>query len=197
MSKKEIILTRSTEVFFKYGLQKLSMDELADRIGVSKKTIYNNYGSKDNLLEEIIITKMNALMDNLTEILTSSKTDILEKFSLAIQTISSQYGVFQNAIKLDQNAARILSSTKCVVINDQIQTAVEDITKEAKKKGLVKQNINPEMIPYIFLNIIKGLSSWERADNIKFTKIELMRHTIDIALDGILTSKGLEELHKS
>lgn len=197
MSKKEAILYRSTEVFLKFGFNKISMDELADQICISKKTIYNNFGSKENLLEEIIFSKMNHLIDSLTEILTRDDLDIMQKMSRAITLISREYGSFDNAIKLDANAARIITSPECVVLNDKIQEAVEDIAGEAKKQGLLKQNINVEMIPYIFLNIIKGMTAWNQSDSVSFSKLELMKHTIEISLDGILTPKGLKELHKS
>lgn len=197
MGKKEAILTRSTEVFLKFGLNKISMDELADQIGVSKKTIYNYFGSKENLLEAIIHKKMETLLENLSNILLANETTIIEKMSIAINTICTQYATFENAVSMDPNASRILNCPECVLLNDKIQYAVENLASAAKQEGLIKENINPEMLPYIFLNIIRGLSSWNRPDNLSFTKYDLMKHSIEISLDGILTPLGLKEFHKS
>lgn len=197
MGKKDDILLRSTDVFLKFGLHKISMDELADQIGVSKKTIYNYFGSKENLLEAIIHKKMESLLEILSEILLSRETTIIEKMATAINTICTQYATFENAVTMDPNASRILNCPECILLNDRIQDAVENLASSAKKQGLIKNHISPEMLPYIFLNIIRGLSAWNRPENLSFTKFDLMKHSIDISLDGILTPKALEEFHNS
>ncbi len=193
MSKKEVILKRSTEVFLKFGLSKISMDELADQIGISKKTIYNNYGSKENLLEQIIFSLMQTLLQEVTDLLTRRDKTVMEKIYLAFNSVYKQYSLFENPIKFDQNAARIVYSPECIVLSDQIQEAIHDLAIEAKKQGLIKPHIQIEMFPYIFLNIIRGLSTWTRPDNVTFSKLDLMKHTLEITLDGILTTDAIKE----
>ncbi len=54
-SKKRVaILTSAKEVFVKLGYKDASMDLIAETAGISKKTVYNHFGSKENLFEVIV-----------------------------------------------------------------------------------------------------------------------------------------------
>ena len=53
MNKKEIIITSAKELFTKYGYKKVSMDEVAKKSGVTKKTIYSYFQDKESLFKTI------------------------------------------------------------------------------------------------------------------------------------------------
>lgn len=50
MEEKERVLTFATELFFKYGVRNVTMDDLAQQLGVSKKTIYATYSNKREIV---------------------------------------------------------------------------------------------------------------------------------------------------
>ena len=52
--KEEAILKAAKKMFSKYGFKKVSMDEIARESGVTKKTVYANFSSKEDLLNELI-----------------------------------------------------------------------------------------------------------------------------------------------
>ncbi len=54
METQERILTKAHELFMRYGLRSVSMDEIANHLGMSKKTIYQFYTDKDALVEGAI-----------------------------------------------------------------------------------------------------------------------------------------------
>lgn len=193
MTKKDVILERSSVVFFKFGLNKISMDELADQIGISKKTIYNNYGSKENLVEAIIFSSMEGVLTRITELFTSSDKSIIQKIFLAMNTVYTQYNNLETPIKLDPNAARIIYSPECIFLNDQIQAVIQDLAFEAQESGVIKKHVNINMVPYVFMNNIRGLSTWRPVEKLPFTKLELMKNSIEIILDGILTPSAMND----
>lgn len=51
--KHQAILAAAAEEFKAYGFQGANMDRLADRAGVSKRTVYNHFASKEGLFESI------------------------------------------------------------------------------------------------------------------------------------------------
>ncbi|MGL1892454.1 MAG: TetR/AcrR family transcriptional regulator [Spirochaetaceae bacterium] len=193
MSKKDAILDRASEVFFKFGLTKISMDELADQIGISKKTIYNNYGSKENLLEAIIFSSMEKVLEDITNLFASTDKTIVEKIFLAIKHVYTQYSNFEVPTRSDPNAARIIYSPECLFLTDQIQDNIRRLAIEGQQKGVIKKHINIDMVPFIFLNSIRGLATWQKPESLPFSKLELMRNSIEIILDGILTPTAMNE----
>ena len=50
----ELILNKAKELFFSYGLKSVSMDDLAKMAGVSKKTIYQFFTDKNELVNRIV-----------------------------------------------------------------------------------------------------------------------------------------------
>ena len=51
---KELIKEKSKELFFSYGLKSVSMDDIAKKAGVSKRTIYEFFEDKNELVNEIV-----------------------------------------------------------------------------------------------------------------------------------------------
>ena len=55
MDMQERILQKSTNLFIQYGIRSITMDEIAVQLGISKKTIYQFYADKNELVTAVII----------------------------------------------------------------------------------------------------------------------------------------------
>src|ERR1700712_2864060 len=51
---KERIKLQATDLYMKYGVRSVSMDDIANNLGMSKKTIYHYYADKDELVDAVI-----------------------------------------------------------------------------------------------------------------------------------------------
>ena len=54
MEQKERILEKVTELFMRYGIRSITMDEIATQLGISKKTIYQFFTDKDAMVEAVV-----------------------------------------------------------------------------------------------------------------------------------------------
>ncbi|MCR9264342.1 TetR/AcrR family transcriptional regulator [Maribacter sp. PR1] len=64
-NSKNIILERSANMFFNYGIQNISMDDIAKKCGVSKKTIYKYFENKDDLVHQVIGVQLKELKEEI------------------------------------------------------------------------------------------------------------------------------------
>jgi AcrR family transcriptional regulator len=48
------IIESAEEMFFRYGIKSITMDDIAKQLGMSKKTIYQHFSDKDKLVESLI-----------------------------------------------------------------------------------------------------------------------------------------------
>jgi AcrR family transcriptional regulator len=55
MDIKDRIIKKAGELFFQYGIKNISMDELASSLGMSKRTIYENFKDKEDILRSLIL----------------------------------------------------------------------------------------------------------------------------------------------
>jgi AcrR family transcriptional regulator len=58
MEPKERILEKATELFMRYGIRSITMDEIAAQLGISKKTIYQFFTDKDAMVEAVMNEEM-------------------------------------------------------------------------------------------------------------------------------------------
>jgi AcrR family transcriptional regulator len=54
MDAKDRILTKAAELFMRYGIRSITMDEIAAQLGISKKTIYQFFTDKDDMVYAVI-----------------------------------------------------------------------------------------------------------------------------------------------
>ncbi len=59
METKERIALKAEELFLQYGIRSVSMDDIANNLGMSKKTLYQYYADKDELVEAVVDRHIN------------------------------------------------------------------------------------------------------------------------------------------
>jgi AcrR family transcriptional regulator len=64
LDNRKRILTRARELFMQYGIRSVSMDDIAANLGISKKTIYQYFSDKDEIVKEVIIFKIKESEDS-------------------------------------------------------------------------------------------------------------------------------------
>lgn len=76
--KKAYIIETATHLFFDYGIQHITMDEIASKSGVSKRTIYKYFENKPDLIHQIIELKFSELKKDIEQIQLTSENAIDE-----------------------------------------------------------------------------------------------------------------------
>ena len=61
MEAKERILIKAEELFMQFGIRSVSMDDIANHLGMSKKTLYQYYADKDELVDAVIGDHINEI----------------------------------------------------------------------------------------------------------------------------------------
>ena len=84
---KEDIRKAGWELFSQFGIEKVSIVDIARKAGVSQATIYNNFGSKEALVREFVTAIIDQMVNRIEEVLVPEKP-FWEKVADVIQTIS-------------------------------------------------------------------------------------------------------------
>jgi AcrR family transcriptional regulator len=80
----ERIKKNALELFKAYGVEQISMDEVAEKAGVSKVTIYKYFQSKEELFRQVINLYIDEILAE-TEELLAGKGDIVEKLKILMR----------------------------------------------------------------------------------------------------------------
>ncbi|TDW99927.1 TetR family transcriptional regulator [Dinghuibacter silviterrae] len=80
MDVKERIQEKATELFMRFGVKSITMDEIASQLGVSKKTIYQYFADKEELVQSMIDRKLQASREECMRVVGSGENAIHEEF---------------------------------------------------------------------------------------------------------------------
>ncbi len=78
MEAQEKILNTSLMLFFKYGIKHVTMDDIARELGMSKKTIYQFYKEKDDLVNQLCDIQLKEQEKKFDELNATAKDPIHE-----------------------------------------------------------------------------------------------------------------------
>ena len=77
---REEILHKATELFLNLGFKSVTMDDLAQEMGISKKTIYSHFDNKTKLVEESTMDLFWFISNGIDEIMALKKNPIEELY---------------------------------------------------------------------------------------------------------------------
>jgi len=76
MEPNERVIQKSLELFTRYGIRLVTMDQIAEELGMSKRTIYELFKDKDSLVLECLETMHRQFMEEVQEILSNASNVI-------------------------------------------------------------------------------------------------------------------------
>ena len=148
---KEDIRRAAEELFTRFGADKVSVNDIARRAGVSQATIYNNFGSKDELVKDYQHSVIRVLATRFRGILVWKKSWV-EKMQGVMQQwldISDQYKQ-EMLRRRDPSQSGIIGGESKGVEQDparaELETAFLDFLKEGRKQGSLRADLSDEAI---------------------------------------------------
>ena len=154
-AKKASIQQSARELFALYGVDKVSMDEIAAKANVSKMTVYKYFGSKDELYAEVINTFLDEILDGTEKVLTSD-LDFLDKLKLilfsqanVLPMVSANY-LFQ-ILEKDKEANKSIPKS----FPKRVEELMYKFFEEGKSKGFIAESLSFELL-YLYAEIFQA-----------------------------------------
>lgn len=144
--KKNQIIRTTLELFSTFGVERVTVDEIAAKANVSKVTIYKYFGSKDDLYVEVVHLFMEETLAE-TEAVFKSDLDFFEKlkFALLAQVNSSQWVNWNHLFTIwDRNGHP--DGGGLSDIQQRVTSLIKTLMEEGKSKGLVDEDLPFDLI---------------------------------------------------
>ncbi|RYH73474.1 TetR/AcrR family transcriptional regulator [Flavobacteriaceae bacterium 144Ye] len=192
---KQDILKTAVDLFLTYGFKSVTMDDIANAQGISKKTIYQYFENKTVLVEEAVMLLFQIISTGIEEIRTQEKNPIEEIYeikqflmkNLKDEKSSPQYQLEKYYPKIFHN----IKEKQMCVMEDCVGCNIE----RGKKMGLFREDLNSDFISKIYFNCMMTLKDKSLFPLEHFSMRMLMNNYLEYHLRGICTSKGLEHLN--
>ncbi len=191
---KEKILNTSRELFLNLGFKSVTMDDIAEELGISKKTIYTHFKNKTDLVKEVTLSVFEYISKGIDVICSRESNPIKEFFEIkrfVMESLNDEKSAPQ--YQLQKYYPEIYKSLKKKQFEVMQECVKENLTKGISLH-LYRENINIEFVSRIYFHGILGIKDQDVFPLNYFSINELMNYYLEYHLRGICSEKGIKEL---
>ena len=193
---KEKIINKSAELFLNLGFKSVTMDDIANELGISKKTIYQHFKNKTKLVEETTSQMFDKICEGIDCICNTSPNPIEELYQIKMfvmtflknEKTSPQFQLKKYYPQIHNNLHLKQFQKMHVSVKNSMQKGVDT--------GLFRENIDVDFISRMYFNGMSGIKDQNIFPTNIFTMEYLMENYLEYHLRAICTNKGLQTLEK-
>ncbi|MFZ3109162.1 MAG: TetR/AcrR family transcriptional regulator [Rectinemataceae bacterium] len=192
---QERILMQARDLFFKKGLLRVTMDEIALSCGISKKTLYIYFTNKEELLHAIITDFRQKLVGQMNTVLENKAIPLLERLKSAIGIIIGTWTDFGFAF-LDDLKRLYPAFWKEIreYRQNDVTNVIRAIIAEARERGYLRAGTSEQFIIYSLLILVDNVFNLETMNELSMTFKDLFENTTTLLFGSLITEKGEEVL---
>ncbi|MCU0460733.1 MAG: TetR/AcrR family transcriptional regulator [Bacteroidales bacterium] len=192
MDYRQRIIEEASVLFRTYGIKSVTMDLLAAHMGISKRTIYEVFRDKDELLTGVL-KWMTVRQREIMEKTLNESENVIEAIFKMMKTMMEHFKNMSPAFQMDikryhQDIAEKLNNLDQLpyVKNNEL------IIERGIKEGSFRKDLDVKIINKCMLEVLKMSSDREIFPPDAFGSEEVVRNVYLNYLRGLCTPKGLE-----
>jgi len=196
MELRERIIEVASDLFMNNGCKSVTMDEVAAANGISKRTLYEHFNDKTNLLEECLLMmeeKMKAIGD---QAFNGSKSILelvcIEHESQSELMINMRIRFFEELKKFYP----VLYNKMYKRFTDYHKVTTRKFLERGQQEGLFLKNIDTELVGKMIFEIAVLIQNSEIFSLANHSRKQLFRESMVIYFRGISTEEGIKLIDK-
>jgi len=134
--RRKKYLLRLMPIFYEFGLQELSMDDICDKLDVSKATLYNYFASKEEMVAGILDHVLTEI-GHFENILNDSERSFLDRYFSSVQLLTKSIAGISNVFLSDMQANFPNLWQLVRDFRDYAATVLERFYEEGKRIGVL------------------------------------------------------------
>ncbi len=196
MEIKERIKHKADELYRRYGIKSVTMDEIASQLGVSKKTIYHSFSDKNELVDAVIVDMLTynrqcCLKDR------EKAHNAIEEVYLAMEMLQTMFENMNPSILFDIERNHPVTFEKFRQHKYKfLYQVVKDNIERGKREELYRPEIEPDVVAKIRLETMMLPFNEELFPKSKYSLVLLEQQLIEYYLFGLVSLKGYKLVTK-
>ena len=190
--KKMEIVKSALEVYMKFGIKSVTMDEMARQLGVSKKTLYIHVRDKNELVEQCLLLDHFCAIEGMDFIFAQGLNAIEELLEIGrymVKTLGAIHpSIFFDLAKYHPSALKSAQKHKYDAMRERI---VNNLNK-GMAEGVYRDNLTPGILSRLHMGTIDMIMSSEAVPSNEFRVDEVYSEFFRYHIRGIASKKGLE-----
>ena len=192
--QKNHIIKTAGELFFRLGVRSVSIDDICRELGMSKKTFYVYFASKDELIEQLLNANIAYISGKMEELL--SLGDFRQLVKVFIKRQEAEKNDVRRVPQLVYDLKKYYPRQFADFQVQCFETQKEYIIKYLElgvKQGLVRANLNIELTAVLFAKIHSdAIRDFEIIEAHNHNMHQLAHTAMDVFVRGVLSEEGLK-----
>ncbi len=190
MELKERIITESEALFFQYGIKRITMDDIARHLGISKKTIYLHFKDKDELVHVLITQMLNRETCVMDKSESEAENAVKEIFLVVthLKELLSKMNpmLFYDMQKYHPQTWKLFTCHR----DEYMQVCLIKNMQRGIDEGLFRKGINMEILSIMRMEQVDMIFNQVAYAPGKFNLSEVMAEVTEHYLYGLCSLKG-------
>jgi AcrR family transcriptional regulator len=190
------IVDAARELFLEHGYSKVSTHEIAAALGISKKTLYREFETKEDILRSVIITKLKESAKHVDSILAKRSLEFPDKLRAILDIIGDQQRRVSPVLMRDVSASAPDVWKEIVEHKRGRLKKFEALLEEGVRLGYFRSDIPKEIIVRMHSASIEALTTPQALGELPCTSEEVFQNVIRVLFEGILLEPKRKTLSK-
>ena len=190
------ILQEATGLFMRYGIKSVTMDDISRELGISKKTLYQHFENKADLIEKTLDSHIETEKKMIAQIKEES-IDAVHEIVMIAQFITQMLREIPTGLTYDLQKYYRKCWDKMQDYNQtHIYKVIRDNLERGIEQGLYRSEINPDIVAKLYVGKTAVIVDEDVFPLRNYNKNELFTEYMNYHIHGIASSKGLKLLAK-
>jgi AcrR family transcriptional regulator len=177
--------------FFSHGFRSVTMDDLAEELGISKKTLYAHFPGKFDLLEAVLADKLAGVEVKLKEVTRAHPHDFPATLRELLAGTHRELDEIKPPFVRDMrqkapDVFKLVERRRAALI----QRYFGRLFAEGQRAGMVRKDVPAKLIIEILLAMVQSIMNPPKMEELGMMPKEGFSGILKIVLEGALTSKG-------
>lgn len=188
------IVEGARQSFFEYGFSRVTMDEIAVNLGMSKKTLYKHFSSKDELLKAVMSSHCKGMDGRVKPIMENDTTDSIEKMMIMGPIVAENIAKIPVPFlkDLEKNAPETWREFQ-EWRRGSIIANFGNFLKEGIEKGVFRSDLNTEGVVTMYLTLIEGMFRSEVLSKLPLTPAQVYVMIAKILTEGMIDESARKQ----
>jgi len=190
-SNRQRIVEAARTHFFSHGFRSVTMDDLADELGISKKTLYAHFPGKIDLLEAVLADKFAGVEAKLKEVAHAHPHDFPEALHGLLANTQRELDEIKPPFVRDmrQKAPHVFKTVERRRAA-LIERYFGKLFVEGQRTGMVRKDVPAKLMIEILLAMVQAIMNPPKMEELGMMPKEGFSGILKIVLEGALTAKG-------
>lgn len=189
---KSRIMGKAQELFYHFGITAVTMDQLADELGMSKKTLYQYFPSKEALLSDIIHSVTDQCDCYVKNLMDQQDLDFVHRLKNMMEYLTRNiYSQWSTVLVADLKRNwpdiwdQITAFRRQRIFDDTAR-----LIHEGVETGVFRNDVDEKLVVHIWAAAIQGLVSPEALSQMPYHASQVFEAITKVLFEGLLTDAG-------